>query len=275
MRIAFSGIAWDVAEDAEVAELLLRHGVDAVDIAPGKYFHDPEAATSADIRAVKKAWSDRGIELTGMQSLLFGTTGLNLFGSEASRAAMLRHLARLCQIAGELGATRLVFGSPKNRDRSGVDDASALEIATGFFRALGAAAAAEGVRVCLEPNPSAYGANFMTNSEETAGVVAAVDHPAIRMQLDTGAITMNREDVEVALSRYGHLVGHVHASEPHLVPLGDGGTDHAAAHDALARHLPEAIVCIEMVATQQEPHLHSMKRALNVAIARYRGGIPA
>lgn len=272
MRIAISSIAWDPSEDAAIAALLRRHGIDAVDLAPGKYFPDPAAATPREIRSVRQAWADRGIELTGMQALLFGTTGLNLFGSDDSRAAMLSHLAALCRIGGELGAKHLVFGSPKNRDRTGIDDASALEIATGFFRALGDAAAAEGVDVCLEPNPPAYGSNFMTTCDETAAVVAAVGHPAVRMQLDTGAITMNGEDVELVLSRHARHVGHVHASEPHLVPLGDGGTNHAAARDALARHLPQALVCIEMVATRDEPHPVSVERAVKVAISHYRQG---
>lgn len=272
MRISVSGIAWDPAEDDAVAGLLQRHGVDAVDIAPGKYFPHPGAATSRDVQAVKRAWQDRGIELTGMQALLFGTTGLNLFGTNSARAAMLAHLQGLCRIAGGLEARHLVFGSPKNRDRRGLDEAAAIDIAIGFFRALGDAAAAEGVDVCLEPNPSSYGCNFMTTGEETAAVVAAVGHPAIRMQLDTGAVTMNGEDVELLLSRHAHLVGHVHASEPHLVPLGDGGTDHVAMNGALARHLPRAVVCIEMVATTAEPHLRSIDRALGVAISSYRGG---
>jgi D-psicose/D-tagatose/L-ribulose 3-epimerase len=270
MRIAFSGIAWDIAEDAAVAEVLLRNGVDAIDIAPGKYFPDPTATTSREILAVRRAWADRGIEMTGMQALLFGTTGLNLFGPESSRAAMLSHLKYLCRIAGLLGARHLVFGSPKNRDRGNLDDTQVRDIATGFFRELGDAAAAENVDICLEPNPASYGANYMTTSAQTAEVVAEVGHPAIRMQLDTGAITMNGEAVEDVLSRYGHLVGHVHASEPLLVPLGDGGTDHAAAHEALARHLPEAVVSIEMVATSTEPHLRSIERALKLARSCYR-----
>lgn len=275
MRIAFSGIAWDIGEDAAVAALLQRHSVDAVDIAPGKYFPQPAQATSAEIAQVRRWWSSRGIELTGMQALLFGTTGLNLFGSAESQSAMLGHLAALCRIGGELGATRLVFGSPRNRDRTGLDDAQALDTATPFFRALGDHARSAGVVICLEPNPEAYGANFMTHSAETAAVVAAVDHPAIRMQFDTGALTMNGEDPEAVLSACGPWVGHVHASEPKLVPLGDGGTDHGRMAAALARHLPDAVVAIEMVATQAEPHLVSMERALNVAIANYRQGVPA
>ena len=35
MRVAISNIAWDPAEDEDVARLLQRHHVDAIDVAPG------------------------------------------------------------------------------------------------------------------------------------------------------------------------------------------------------------------------------------------------
>ena len=266
MRLAISNIAWDIAEDTSVAKLLGKFGVDAIDVAPGKYFPDPASAKDEDIAKVRRWWADHGIAITGMQALLFGTTGLNVFGESKSQEAMLEHLRAVCRIGAGLGATRLVFGSPKNRDRSGLSDAQALEQAVSFFRRVGNTAQEHGVIVCLEPNPTRYGANFMTTSAETAHVVAAVGHEAIRMQFDTGALTINGESPEAVLECSSRLIGHVHASEPDLVPLGDGGTDHQLMHRALSQHLPEHIVSIEMVATKEEPHLQSIERALVCAV---------
>lgn len=269
MKLAISNIAWDPAQDQDVADLLTRFGVDAIDIAPGKYFPAPAAATTADIDRVKNWWAERGFTITGMQALLFGTTGLNVFGSPDSQAALLAHLSHVCRIGGVLGATRLVFGSPKNRDRSGLSDEQTLATAVTFFRKLGDIAQANGVIVCLEPNPTCYGANFMTTSAETAAVVRAVAHPAIRMQLDTGALTINDENPMHVLEDCAALIGHIHASEPDLVPLGDGKTDHDAMQAAITHYLPEYRVSIEMVATREEPHLISIERALSVAVRAY------
>lgn len=270
MRLAISNIAWDVAEDESIAQLLHRYGIDAVDVAPGKYFPDPAHTSDDDIKRVRAWWAQRGIELTGMQALLFGTSGLNVFGFKDVQEAMLAHLAAVCRIGAGLGAVRVVFGSPKNRDRSGLTDQEAMAVAVPFFQRLGDIAAANGVFICLEPNPPCYGANFMTTSAETAQVVERVAHPTIRMQLDTGALTINGEDAAGVLGRYAHLIGHVHASEPDLLPLGDGATDHAKAYAALAQHLPGQLVSIEMVATKDEPHIVSIERALKVAIRDYR-----
>ncbi len=217
--------------------------------------------------------AERGVEITGMQALLFGTSGLNVFGPANVQDAMLAHLAAVCRIGSGLGAVRVVFGSPKNRDRSGLTDQEAIAIAVPFFRRLGDIAAANGVFICLEPNPPCYGANFMTTSTETAYVVEQVAHPAIRMQLDTGALTISGEDPAGVLEQCADLIGHVHASEPELLPLGDGGTDHVNVRAALDQYLLGRLVSIEMVATKDEPHVVSIERALKVAIRHYRANV--
>lgn len=269
MRLAISNIAWDTVHDEAMVALLQRHGVDAIDIAPSKYFPRFADTQPSEIMAVRAWWADRGIEITGMQALLFGTTGLNVFGEPAVRQALLQHLGEVCRIGGVLGAPRLVFGSPKNRDRSGLSDEATMHMASDFFRQLGDLAAAQGVIVCLEPNPVRYGANFMTHSAETAAVVRAVNHPAIRMQFDAGALTMNAEDPAQVLAACADLIGHVHASEPDLLPLGDGSTDHAAMAAALRHHLPTHTVCIEMLSAKGEAPLASIDRAVAAAVLHY------
>lgn len=271
MRIAISNIAWDVFEDESVAKLLNDQGIDAIDVAPGKYFPDPEAATEHEITKVRTWWRDGGIQITGMQALLFGTTGLNMFGDQGVKAAMLKRLTGVCRIAAGLGAKNLVFGSPKNRDRSRLSDEETMQTAVEFFRQLGARAKDLGVTICLEPNPQQYGANFMMTTRETAQVVQLVDHANIRMQLDTGAMTINKEDAAEILSTYSSMVGHIHASEPDLVTLGDGGTNHAEIGKIVPKYLPNHVVCIEMVASKTEPHLKAIERSLKLAINSYRG----
>nr|VFJ98835.1 MAG: Sugar phosphate isomerase/epimerase [Candidatus Kentron sp. LFY] len=270
MRLAISNIAWDVAEDKEIAQLLHRYGIDAIDIAPGKYFPDPIQATAQDIAKVKTWWAECGVEITGIQALVFGTTGLNVFGSIEVQNAMLAHLSIICRIGGALGARWLVFGSPKNRDRSGLNDQQTMDIAVDFFRRLGNIAESHRVIVCLEPNPPCYGANFMVTSTETARVVNFIDHPAIRMQLDTGTLTINGENVANVLGDYAQLIGHIHASERDLLPLGDGETNHGKICKAIEHYLPGYVVSIEMVATKNEPHVVSIERALNTAVQNYR-----
>ncbi|MDZ5434240.1 TIM barrel protein [Pseudomonas fluorescens] len=273
MRLSISNIAWSIDEDPSIAKLLQSYNIDAIDIAPGKYFADPCNTSDIEIANVKNWWLDRGIEITGMQALLFGTTGLNMFGTPDSKSAMLKHLDAVCRIGAGLGANRLVFGSPKNRDRAGLSDKETLDIARVFFNNLGDIAISHGVVVCLEPNPPIYNSNFMTTSLETADMVTLTNHPAIKMQLDTGAITLNKEDAIVIVKNWDHLIGHIHISEPNLVPLGDGTTNHDLMRFALDALPSRTVLTIEMLATANEPHMRSIKRSLNLAITKYRNSL--
>lgn len=271
MRIAISNIAWDVEEDQLVAQLLAKYDIDAIDIAPGKYFPNPDLATVEDIKKIEDFWRKKGIQITGMQSLLFGTYGLNVFGTDYMQTKLLTHLRSICRIAGVLGSSRLVFGSPKNRDRAGLSDEQALEKAIPFFRCLGDIAQANGATICLEPNPACYGANFMTTAEETLSVVKTIQHPAIKMQLDTGAIIINQESIAQVLLVAQSEIGHIHISEPFLSVIGTSVADHAQFAKALKKTLGQSLVTIEMVATKDEPHLVSIERALKFVTRQYRG----
>lgn len=270
MRLSISNIAWDIGEDKEIQKLLAKYRIDAIDIAPTKYFSDPINVRDADIDNVRMAWLDRGIEITGMQSLLFGTAGLNVFAADDVQEKMLSHLAGICRIGARLGATRLVFGSPKNRDRQGLNDEQVVYTAKTFFGKLGNIASDHGVCICLEPNPTCYGANFMVTSTETAMIVREVNHPAIKMQLDTGAIYINQENAAQVLIENADVIGHVHISEAGLVPLGDSDQDHQKISEALQKYLPDHVVTIEMLATKDEAHVKAIDRALSCAVANYR-----
>jgi sugar phosphate isomerase/epimerase len=227
MRISISNLAWDISEDLDVLSLLKEFQVDAIDIAPGKYFPEPAKATTADIVAVKTWWKEQGVDIIGMQSLLFGTTGLNVFGSQAVQEKLLAHLADICRIGSVLGLLVWSSGSPKNRDCSGLSAAETERVAQTFFRKLGDIAADQGVIVCLEPNPAVYGANFMTTSNETCNVVTGIAHPNIKMQLDTGAVIINQESIGAVVAQAKDVIGHVHISEAQLATVGDTFPGHA------------------------------------------------
>lgn len=249
MRISISNIAWEKDEEPEIAELLGRLGVAAVDVAPGKYFPDVAAASDSDIRKVRDWWEERGISIYGMQSLLFGTKGLNVFGEVDSQERLLQHLRHVCRVAEGLGAKRLVFGSPKNRDRSGLSDKEAEDIALRFFSRLGDIARCHGVVITLEPNPVCYGTNWITTTKEAYAFVKELGNPGIAMQLDTGTVITNSEDRDTIAS-VKDAAGHVHLSEPKLLPLCLAPLGHNDVFRAAAGIAP-GTVTIEMLTKGQ------------------------
>ena len=269
MKIGISNIAWDPAEDEAVFQLLSRHRVRSVDVVPGKYIPDVTNPSEQNIRNVRDWWGARGIEITGMQALLFGTTGLNIFGDAASRAATLNHLRSVAAVASGLGARPLVFGSPRNRDRKDLANSAVENLAVSFFRDLAVIAEDAGVIFCLEPNPPVYGCNFMTTTQEAAAIVRLVDRPAIRLQLDTGAMFINREDPSTVIPQVADIIGHVHLSEPELIELGSADSPHAEVASALLRVNVAVVATIEMKRQAEGSNIDAIDRALAFAVQMY------
>lgn len=250
MRISISNIAWNPDEDEAVAALLQKHGVDAIDVAPGKYFQDIEGVSDAEVLKVRQWWADRGVEIIGMQSLLYGTTGLNIFGDAAVRQATLDRLRAVFRIGALLGARKLVFGSPKNRDRTGLTDQQALETAVSFFTDVAELARKAGVTLCLEANPTRYGCNFMTTTAEAAEVVRLIDRPTLRLQLDTGTIIVNDEVPEETIKRMHDIVGHIHLSGPDIQPLQGNNETHRRIGVSLSRSFKNWVATVEILRSE-------------------------
>jgi sugar phosphate isomerase/epimerase len=260
MQLSISNIAWEKDEEPRIAELLQRLGVTAVDVAPSKYFQNMSSASDSDISKVRHWWNERGISVYGMQSLLYGTKGLNVFGGSESQSRLLQHLGHVCRIAEGLGAKRLVFGSPKNRDRTGLTDSEAEDIALRFFGRLGDIAQSHGVVITLEPNPVCYGTNWITTTKEAHDFVKELGNPGIAMQLDTGTVLTNSEDRDTMAS-VKDAAGHVHLSEPRLLPLCLAPDEHNDVFRAAADIAP-GTVTIEMLTKGQGSTAELVERSV-------------
>ena len=172
-----------------------------------------------------------------MQSLLFGVSGAALFEGDAARARLVTQLERAIALAERLGIANLVFGAPANRRiPDGMERHHADAIAIETFRRLGDRAAAAGTRIALEPNPEAYGTNYLTSIGEAGRAVREIGHPAVTLNFDLGALAMNGEQAQAGrwFGALRDLVSHVHVSEPQLAP--------APADEAAFRDVASAIL---------------------------------
>ena len=144
MKVGISNLAWATGGDAEIALVLLAAGVRSIDVAPGKYA--AEAGWPASAPRVRRWWADRGITIGALQSLFHGHPALDVF---ASPAPMLAHLAGVLDLAGELGATKLVFGAPANRRPGSRPPTEAWAMAMEFLGAAGDLAEAREGQVAM------------------------------------------------------------------------------------------------------------------------------
>lgn len=218
-ELAISNLAWNAAEDDAVAAVLRDAGVQAVEIAPTKVWPKPLEASLDDVRQYRRTWEDRGLRIAAMQSLLFGQPDLRVLGSGDEQRETIAYLKRITEIAAELGAGPLVFGSPRNRLRGSMPINEAMDRCAPLFRELGDYADGVGACVCLEPNPPQYGCDFIITSDEGAELVRMVDSPGFALHLDLTCMVMAGEDPHQALARHRDLVRHSHVSAPKLGPV--------------------------------------------------------
>lgn len=233
MKLAVSNIAWTDELHDQALAVLLRHGAQGIEVAPTRLWPAWEGMSVASAAAMREKVGNSGLQIPSMQSLLYGMPHLNVFGDEDTKSALLAHLERLFPIAQALGVRALVFGSPRNRDRSGLTDAEALFQAVAFFRRVARLAHQNEVVLCVEPNPPQYGANFVTDWREALTLVQAVDAPGFGLHLDTGCIHMNGDDPAQAIRECGDAISHFHVSEPQLSDFSKPEVDHRSAAQAL------------------------------------------
>lgn len=71
MALSISNIAWSGEFDLEMYALMSRHGFKGLEIAPSRFWSDPENVPEESISKLTHALDSYGIEIVSMQSLLF------------------------------------------------------------------------------------------------------------------------------------------------------------------------------------------------------------
>lgn len=224
MKLAISNIAWASTDRRRAYEMMRDCAVQGLEIAPGLAFPeetDPFEPSAVAVRSFEGEIAEFGLQLVSMQSLLFGQSGARLFGSAIEVATFERAMEKAITLAARLGIPNLVFGSPLNRAYpEGMSQEEVSARAADIFGRLGDEAVAAGTVIAMEPNPAAYGTNFLNSVDETADFVAELNHPAITLNFDMGALSMNDEvgQAGAIVTKAVGRISHVHISEPQLAP---------------------------------------------------------
>jgi D-psicose/D-tagatose/L-ribulose 3-epimerase len=216
MQLAVSNIAWTNEEEVPIANLLQQLGVKYVELAPTKQWLDPTTASDKELSEYKKFWTSRGMNIVAFQSMLFNRPDLKIFESESLRDETREYLQKFIALAPKLGAGVLVFGSPKNRQKGDLRTNEAQAIAKDFFDALGDAAQSQQTIFCIEPNPTDYACDFVTNATEGITIVRTVNNSGFGLHLDLAGMTLAGDDIATSIRSAGSLLKHFHISAPYL-----------------------------------------------------------
>ena len=232
MRLAISNLAWPSSQDDQAFDRLAGLGVQGVEVAPTRLAAWDEI-TGPMLLQYRARVEAAGLAVSSLQAVLFGRSELQLLGEGAAYDGMVEHMRQVAGIGSALGAGVLVFGSPRNRLRGDMDPGRAWAVARDRFRQLGEITLASGVVIGVEPVPAIYGGDFLTSWSDVVRMVRDVDHPGVRVHLDTGCVSLNGDAIKDAIEAAKDLLCHFHAAQPQLGDFQDPLANHADAADAL------------------------------------------
>lgn len=241
IKLSISNIAWAKDNYKVVYNYLNTKGFSGIEIAPTKIFSTNPYDKLEDAECYSLHMKDKyGLSISSIQSIWYGRNE-RLFGSLEDRELLLDYTKKAINFAERIGAKNLVFGCPKNRNISTMED---KKIAVNFFRELGDYALAHGTVLALEANPQIYGTNFINTTKEAVELINEVDSKGFMLNLDFGTMIYNEEDVET-INSFVDKINHVHISEPYLNPI-KKREQHKSLFNILEKNKFEGYVSIEM-----------------------------
>jgi len=210
----------------EVFRRVAAAGYDGVEIAPftiGASVSEIPPRRRAEIRRTAQTC---GIALVGTHWLLKTPDGLSITAPDpAVRRKTADTLVALADFTADLGGTIMVLGSPAQRRLApGQTAAEGLRYLEEVLAPALERANALGVYLCLEPLAPAE-TNFITTAREAIAAIWAINHPNLRLVLDTKAMLTEQTSIPDIIRSSAPFLQHFHANDANLLGPGMGPTD--------------------------------------------------
>lgn len=269
MKISVSNIAWDNKLLLYFLNFIKNLGCSGVEIAPSVIWPEPIKSSKSErfnfLNSVKKV----GLELVGFHSLLFSRPDLQLFLNKDSRKATVNYLCELVNLCSELDGKQLIFGSPKNRLLHGKKYDECFKQANEDFYQIAEFGQKKNIYFCIEPLGSDE-TEFIKTLKEGGDMVEKINHPYLKLHLDSKAIFSTKENPEEITKKYKHLLQHVHVGDQNLSEPGIVNTSHDKIGEALRNINYSKYVSIEMKKNKKDVQA-SLTRSVSYVKKNYLG----
>jgi|10_taG_2_1085330.scaffolds.fasta_scaffold00396_21 sugar phosphate isomerase/epimerase len=258
MTLAVSNLAWQQKYEHTFLE---REDIEYLEIAPYKINNSWELSESR-LKDYLDSLREHDVIPYSLQAVLY-EVGYNIF---LNYKDVIEHFnSKILPMSQIFNIKKIVLGSPRNRKPlEGQTDEEIEEISHNFFTELGELFRVNSPEtlVCIEPNAKHYDCSFITNSYQGAELVSRINHPNIKLHLDVGNMSLEKENGKMILDPN---VFHFHLSEPDLKPVKRG--KHHLNYGQLFRKSSINSLSIEQLSVDN----HSQDTAnLNEAINTYK-----
>jgi len=165
-----------------------------------------------DAKATARAREKAGVGLTSCCVLLPGTSITSTDSSE--RKIGIERLRRMADITAEMGGDTVAgpLYAPVRELTGRARTADEWKWGVEGLRAAAEHAQKAGVILAVEPL-NRFETHFLNTTEDAVKLVKAVDHPNIKVQIDTFHANIEEKNTPAAVRAAGSFLGHFHASE--------------------------------------------------------------
>jgi len=227
MKLAVSNIGLLPYTHLDDLGALTDMGFEGLEVALSRTFpEDWNHPNTADVETYRRGVEAFGLNVVGLHSLFWDRPDYTMFGHADVITKTMNFLVQLSAVCRDLGGKTLIYGSRTARTRGHRTMEEANAAATDFFGALCQRVEGHGTCFCIEPLETEV-ADYIHSVLESQTIVKAVDHPALRVQIDVKAMALVDEVQPEIFEAVRDDLVHVHANEPGFEVLGTSGlVDH-------------------------------------------------
>lgn len=200
---------------ARMCASIRKAGYDGIEIAPFTLAEKPLDISDSQRREYRDVMRSEGLNFTGLHWLMRSPRGLHVTSSDAElRRRGWNHVRELIDLSSDLGPDSImVFGSPaERRTTGGLTRAEATRHFVDGLAAIAPHAESRGVTILVEALPASQ-CDVVQTLQEAAGVVSAINSPAVRTMFDVHNAVDEPDPHTVLVERYFDLIRHVHVNE--------------------------------------------------------------
>jgi sugar phosphate isomerase/epimerase len=201
-------------------------GYAAVEVAPFTLADSVTDISAGERGKLRETAARQGIEIAGIHWVLVKPEGLYINHPDRRiRERTARYFCDLVDFCADIGGTRMVVGSPKQRNvMPGVSFEQAWEWAAETFSSGVARGAARGVTLCLEPLAPAE-TNFINTAAQAIQFVQRLNSPNFQIILDVKAMCSEAKPIPQIIRESWPHFAHFHANDRNLKGPGFGEVD--------------------------------------------------
>jgi sugar phosphate isomerase/epimerase len=233
-----------------------KAGYDLVEIAPFTIAKSVTEISPSERQRIRDSAARIGIGISGLHWVLVQAEGKYLTHPDAAiRANTAEYFVQLVDCCADLGGTRIIVGSPKQRNvMEGVTREQAWDWASGVFRDAVKRAEDRDVVICFEPlAPSET--NFVNTAEEGRKFAAQFASPAMSIILDVKAMSSESKPVSQVIRESAGRFAYFHANDVNLKGPGFGDVDFYPIAAALRDAGYDGVVSVEVFKFDEGPEV--------------------